>query len=291
MIFSESESQHGLSDEKTSSELEAYRDQLRKMCQVSNLASSSPPDPRKNKNYRNNPSLLITHSEVDDDDENRPKNIIIDVGKTFRETANRWFPVYGIHFLDAVILTHEHADAVFGMDDLRGLQKVVFRDVEKLITKGATGGVRQVPIPIFLSEHCLNVVAQQFPWLFPNHQANKQNEQKEDEPSQDPANEKPKVVRHVASLDVNVFQSFEPFLAAGLRVIPLPVMHGEDLVSYGFAFTVGSTNIVYLSDISRMLPEALDYIQTQLPPTDILIVDALEPHPPSAADFVGGHEL
>jgi phosphoribosyl 1,2-cyclic phosphodiesterase len=35
------------------------------------------------------------------------------------------------------------------------------------------------------------------------------------------------------------------------------------------------TNIVYLSDISKMIPATLEYILTKLPPTDILIVDTL----------------
>jgi hypothetical protein len=47
--------------------------------------------------------------------------ILIDCGKTFYESMIEWFPVYGITHLDGVILTHGHADAVFGIDDLRGL--------------------------------------------------------------------------------------------------------------------------------------------------------------------------
>ena len=72
-------------------------------------------------------------------------------------------------------------------------------------------------------------------------------------------------------------EHFQPVNVKGLKVIPLPVMHGEDLVSLGFAFTVGRLNVVYLSDISRMLPETLEYIQQKLPPTNLLIVDALHP--------------
>ena len=46
----------------------------------------------------------------------------IDVGKTFRENAIRWYPKHGVTKLDAVLLTHGHADAILGLDDLRGLQ-------------------------------------------------------------------------------------------------------------------------------------------------------------------------
>ena len=35
------------------------------------------------------------------------------------------------------------------------------------------------------------------------------------------------------------------------------------------------TNAVYVSDISRMIPETEQFILEQLPPTDILVVDTL----------------
>ncbi len=46
----------------------------------------------------------------------------IDCGKTWRESALRWYRRHGVRHLDAVVLTHEHADATLGLDDLRSLQ-------------------------------------------------------------------------------------------------------------------------------------------------------------------------
>ena len=63
------------------------------------------------------------------------------------------------------------------------------------------------------------------------------------------------VQRHVSKLDFCVVQSFQPFIAAGLRMFPLPVMHGEDLVCNGYAFSLDSgngktkTNVVYVSSM------------------------------------------
>ena len=62
-----------------------------------------------------NPSLLISHRNNDDDqtfgtfgEEPVPvRNVIIDCGKTFRETALRWMPANGIRSIDAIVLTHE----------------------------------------------------------------------------------------------------------------------------------------------------------------------------------------
>lgn len=36
--------------------------------------------------------------------------IVIDVGKTFYASAAEWFPKYGLRRIDAVLITHAHAD-------------------------------------------------------------------------------------------------------------------------------------------------------------------------------------
>lgn len=36
--------------------------------------------------------------------------IIIDVGKNFHAAAVEWFPKYGLRHVDAVLITHAHAD-------------------------------------------------------------------------------------------------------------------------------------------------------------------------------------
>ena len=67
---------------------------------------------------------------------------MIDVGKSFLPAATEWFPKYGLRRIDAVLITHAHADGMFyallvrispaypprnvcllamnGLDDLRG---------------------------------------------------------------------------------------------------------------------------------------------------------------------------
>lgn len=159
----------------------------------------------------------------------------------------------------ALILTK---DAVAGLDDVRGFQ--TFKGLNRKEPPS------RVAIPVYLSQECLDQVSKQFPWLFPIKEP----------PGR--KHEGPVVKRDVAALDVNVIEDYQPFDAAGLDIVPLPVWHGDDLVCLGFSFSIrGSngeyTNVVYLSDISRMIPETLDYIQNKLPPTDLLIVDTLLP--------------
>ncbi|KIO34553.1 hypothetical protein M407DRAFT_16528 [Tulasnella calospora MUT 4182] len=84
--------------------------------------------PEGKKNIRRNTSGILRKriTEVLDDGnggmetQERDLVIVIDVGKTFLQAAMEWFPKYGLRKIDAVLLTHSHADATNGLDDLRG---------------------------------------------------------------------------------------------------------------------------------------------------------------------------
>ncbi|KAG5479645.1 hypothetical protein CUR178_03407 [Leishmania enriettii] len=51
-------------------------------------------------------------------------HILIDCGKTFRDAYFKVMIRYNIRMVDTLLLTHEHADAVAGLDDLRDLQRM-----------------------------------------------------------------------------------------------------------------------------------------------------------------------
>eukprot|EP00899_Mesostigma_viride_P023162 jgi/Mesvir1/402/Mv11293-RA.1 len=156
-------------------------------CKVCHSAVAGPR--LQSKNYRLNPSLLIryvpderggadastdgvSHDARNDADSNGKKdagagagadatgnplslarNIIIDVGKTFREAMLLWMVHYKVPLLHAVLLSHEHADAILGLDDLRGLQKPY------------SGGGPPPPVPVYLSEHSWRTVSKSFDYL------------------------------------------------------------------------------------------------------------------------------
>jgi len=223
-----------------------YVKKMHKMCRVSSLATKG--DPLYNKDYRGNPCLMIVHDNndsIDDSDSDnaggdkrRLKNVVIDVGKTFTENSLRWMPLYGLTSLDAVVLTHEHMDAIGGLDDLRGFQGIPVRNK-------ITGLPEQIPLSVYLSQTCLNELKRQFFYLFPKDTSSAPGEMK----SKDGTT----VRRFVSKLDFSVVDYFKPFVAAGLRMVPLPVMHGEDLICNGYAFSLdGSngkkTNVVYVSN-------------------------------------------
>ena len=173
--------------------------EMYKICSVSSLATKG--DPRYNKNYRGNPSLMIVHQNNE-------------------------------------VLTHEHMDAIAGLDDMRGFQLQASRNP-------ITGIPEQAPLFVYLNETCLDALKSQFFYLFPKKDGSGgAGEMK--------APDGKTVRRFVSKLDWCVVESFKPFLAAGLRMIPLPVLHGEDLICNGYAFSLdGSkdrkTNVVYVS--------------------------------------------
>ncbi|GBG29003.1 Hypothetical Protein FCC1311_052252 [Hondaea fermentalgiana] len=230
--------------------------------------------PEVNKNVRGNPSMLIcfdahsTSTKTDDEPQHdrvgaQRHFVQIDCGKTFRETALTWYPRHGIPRLDAVVITHDHADAVFGLDDLR------------LVAKPGN------PVEVYTSLHTYNMIKRAFPYLVRDpapdfigplaHLADQ-------DPSKVDAMQD-EVKTFIATLKYKVMSTpslddaLSPFSVAGLDITPLPVYHGANYLSLGFAFGKSNRKFVYLSDVSEIPPKIMD----QLRKWDIeyLVIDTL----------------
>ncbi|KAI0374482.1 hypothetical protein BV20DRAFT_961656 [Pilatotrama ljubarskyi] len=76
--------------------------------------------------------------------------IVIDVGKSFQQAAVEWFPKYGLRKIDAVLITHAHADAMNGLDDLRGW---------------TLHGAIQPHIDVYVTDETFREVRRAFPYL------------------------------------------------------------------------------------------------------------------------------
>lgn len=209
-------------------------------CEVCSQSLSVSPE--QNPNYRCNTSLLIDYAQ----DHGEHKYILIDVGKTFREQVLRWFTVHKIPRVDSIILTHEHADAILGLDDIRVVQPFSpTNDID--------------PTPIHLTQHAMDSIANKFSYLI-------QKKLKEGEE-----------LRRVAQLDWKIIDSDleKPFESSDLEFVPLPVMHGEDYISLGFLFGKKS-RVAYISDVSRF-PTTTEYVisKSGAGQLDLLILDTL----------------
>ena len=180
--------------------------------------------------------------------------VMVDCGKTMREAVLRWFKRNGIHGVHAVLLTHDHADATHGLDDLRELQ---FRDRLH----------RPVDLAVHADGQTLSSLRKGFAYLFPREQ-----------PMGD-------IVRRVAHLNwvqlPEAFQTFTP--VEGLRVTPVPLLHGGDYICQGFVFG-NAGGLVYLSDFHEVPEKTLEFLAS-LPPIRVLVLDALmrRPHPSHAS--------
>lgn len=102
--------------------------------------------PEGKKNIRRNTSVALRIRGSDGE----KKTIIVDVGKSFQASAIEWFPKYGLRKIDAVLITHAHADAMNGLDDLRGWT-----------LKGAI----QPHVDLYVSMHTFREVQRSFPYL------------------------------------------------------------------------------------------------------------------------------
>ena len=71
------------------------------------------------KNWRQNVGALLRY----EDPTGQLRFVQIDCGKTFRESVLKVYKDHGVTSLDALILTHDHADAICGLDELRSLQR------------------------------------------------------------------------------------------------------------------------------------------------------------------------
>lgn len=162
--------------------------------------------------------------------ENGEQRLVVDLSTDFRQQALR----AGITRLDAVLITHCHADHVFGLDDLRPLN------------------FRHGPIDVFASDGTWQELKRVFYYIF--------------------------AARHIGGglPQVNPQIISGEFSACGLRIQPLPVIHGKSEVT-AYRFTDGNRSFAFVTDCNSIPATSL----AMLHDLDLLILDALrlKPHP------------
>lgn len=139
----------------------------------------------------------------------------------------------GLTSVHAVLLTHTHADHCHGLDDMRGLY---------------WGGGRQ-RIDLWGYPESLASVRRTFAYIFDEDYDYK----------------------GIVRFNQHDFEH-EPFTAAGVRVTPIPVVHGNMRVA---GFRVGEC--AYITDCNEVPPPSIE----KLKGVKVLILDALRraPHP------------
>ena len=133
---------------------------------------------------------------------------------------------YGITRVDAILFTHSHADHIMGLDEVRRFNVV-------------QGGA----IPAYADANTAEAIRKTFHYVF-------------DPPAQKGGG--------VPKIEFTIVAG--PFDVAGLRVVPVPVFHGQ-LPVLGFRF--GS--LAYLTDCNRIPDESWSLLDG----LDVLVLDAL----------------
>lgn len=127
----------------------------------------------------------------------------------------------GISSVDAVLYTHDHADHVHGIDDLR-----------------AVSIRREEDLPVYGPADALERIQSRFPYIF----------DKDVKPPK--GTSRPELVLHPV-------ESRRPFTVAGVEVLPIEVSHGFGMVVYGYR--VG--DIAYLTDAKQIPEESLEALK------------------------------
>ena len=193
------------------------------------------------KNRRRNTGIVIQREQ----DNGPPVNILIDAGKFFYQAAIEWFPKHAIRSLDAVILTHAHADSAGGLDDLRDWTNTMrFAQGDEHAALLARG--RDARVPIYLREQDLEIVSKTAYYLVDRTQMTSGGT--------------------VAILDFQTIDN-EPFDVYGTTIEPLEVPHGADYSCNGYR--IG--DLAYISDASDVPDRVLERISD----VDTLVIDAL----------------
>lgn len=169
------------------------------------------------------------------------KFVLIDIGPDFREQALR----ENIQKIDAVLLTHAHADHLFGIDDLRSFSCIMSNKPDNPQNEK----YNKPPIPIYTNKTASGIVRQSFGYLFSE------------------------IADGGGHAKIELIESSSPFSIGEATITPIPMMHGH-MESTGWLFTENSTkdnteslrSIAYLTDCNYISEQSIQLIHNSCHP-------------------------
>ena len=187
------------------------------------------------------------------------QHLLIDVGPDFRFQALK----YKICRLDAVFITHSHADHLHGIDDLRIFSHknsfAMSRDrviAEKYPETSGEG------LPVYTSERTKGYIHQRFPYIFVDH---------------DKGGGIPKL--HLIPIDQNTSEN--PLLLGDeekIQIVQIPMLHGNHHTN-GYVFSHGAKDqkkgIAYLTDCNFISDQSISEVIKAGGQIEHLVIDAL----------------
>ena len=180
----------------------------------------------KSSDPRDNRTRSSAYIQTDDG-----QHILIDIGPDFRTQALR----ENICKIETVLLTHAHADHLFGIDDLRNFSCIMSNKPDNPQNEK----YNKPPIPIYTNKTAAEILKQSFSYLF---------------------SEKADGGGHAK---IELKESTSKFSIGKITVTPIPMMHGH-MESTGWLLTEntaeGPRSIAYLTDCSYISDESIQLI-------------------------------
>jgi phosphoribosyl 1,2-cyclic phosphate phosphodiesterase len=195
------------------------------------------------------PSIFVTDNAGE-----KSTDILVDVGPEFRLQALR----YRIKRLDAVLMTHSHADHCHGLDDLRIFSHTASASAESRIGKETQGE----GLGIFANETTLKDLRNRFSYIFTKTQI---------------GGGKPKI----ALKNVEQYSGENPLKIGSICVIPIPMLHGMLQTSGFLLYSATAENaqarksIAYLTDCNKISDESIEIIKKYGGIVEHAIIDGL----------------
>ncbi|KAH8741824.1 PhnP like hydrolase of the metallobetalactamase fold [Cryptosporidium ryanae] len=236
-------------------------------CLCNSLVKTSDCD---RKNHRNNVSLLIRMPNLDPIGD-KYYNILIDLGKTFRDAVLSIFPSYGISSIDSVLITHHHDDAVAGIGSIQ-----FFYHKNK--------------IPIYMNPETLSLVNSRFKSTIMNHSYEKDSDGSINKMQKYEINvfnlnngclervenksDIDKYCNISSSIKDTEFKNIE-FIINGIKITAFPMNHGQ-CICMGYCFHFPDTNLIYISDYTfPMITSSVEFLYKTRNKKTILILDSI----------------
>lgn len=170
------------------------------------------------------------------------KCILIDVGPDFRMQALN----FNIRKIDAVLLTHAHADHLHGIDDLRIFSCEVSNNSDNKNDK-----YNAPPIPIYTNSETAKDISFRFDYLFKE------------------------VTEGGGHAKILVKSVSNKFKIGETTITPLPMMHGH-LPTTGWLVTTKENNsIAYLTDCNYISDDSIALIHKNCGKLKHLVIDGL----------------
>lgn len=157
------------------------------------------------------------------------KYILIDIGPDFHEQAIR----ENIRALDALLLTHSHADHIFGIDDLRSFSSVMSQKPENPQNEK----YNKPPIPIYTNHTAAEHLKHSFSYLFSEHAEGGGH----------------------AKIDLHEVKADTTLKIGNATITPIPLSHGS-LEATGWLLTENQKSIAYLTDCNYISDESIELI-------------------------------